>query len=200
MKEGRKTIAIVILVVVLSLFAQASVFYYVMKTDYFVGPQGPRGEKGDTGDQGPQGMQGTPGLTGATGAKGATGATGPQGPKGSDGADAPVNHPPIILNATLNGTFKKICYTSWFIFNITITTSDSDDPTTYVYFNYRENKSDPWIQHSLQINTSSGTYSDTVKMMMFHPVDNKTIYWGITLWDGSDITFDEYEYTVYRPT
>ncbi len=200
MKEGRKTILIVVLLLAISQLMQAGFLYYAVKTDMFKGDKGNQGLsiKGDTGDQGIQGNPGI-GIKGDKGDKGNKGDTGARGSTGSSGKDAPVNNPPAVLNASFDGYyFEGIHHKTWFVFNITTNISDSDDNGIYLTFNYRENQSDPWTEHVTYIATNGGgTYHDTLRFNYYCPPTNKTIYWGISLWDGSDITFEEYEYTVY---
>jgi hypothetical protein len=147
------------------------------------GPQGPPGVQGPQGKQGLQGPPGKDGKNGANGKNGVNGATGPQGPPGKNGKDAPVNIPPTITLINLTG--KHNCYT----YTITIDITDPDDTNIQTTFYYSlDNQS--WIQCGAQFGTGEHTIKETI--------NQKTIYWIVQAWDGSDLTTQTYTYTIKK--
>jgi hypothetical protein len=214
MKTERKIILAVAFIVLFSQLVQAGILYYAIKTDLFKGNQGDAGYtpikgidyndgytpvKGIDYDDGYTPIKGIDyrdGIDGKTGGRGPTGTGSP----GSPGKDAPVNHPSVITNASFSGYYHEDAkyHMKWFVFNITVNISDSDSENTYLRFNYRENESNFWTDDGLYYTSDgSGTYSDSMQFGYYCPPANKTIYWGVCIWDGSDITFKEYNYTIY---
>jgi len=187
MVGSRKGAVAIIVVAIAALLLDAGVLYYWQQTDAFVGPQGQRGIQGEQGIQGLQGRPGDPGIKGETGSKGRQGETGPQGPAGvdgEDGQDAPINVPPTITLINVTGYHKYYGYKH----NLSVLVEDVDDSDLKITFYYAFFNGS-WIQHSI-VYGGDGNY--TVSQYSGH----KTMYWLVEVWDGSDISFEQYEYTV----
>jgi hypothetical protein len=148
------------------------------------------GPKGAIGAVGPQGIQGLTGPTGPQGNTGAMGPMGPAGPQGPAGADAPANRYPVVTSLALNGTHTNNDWKFWLRF--TVSDSDHDNMDTNVY--YRTNNSASWTL--LKNFKGNGSAYNVTKCFHDHVNINHTIYWLVQVWDGSDITYKRYTYTI----
>jgi hypothetical protein len=149
--------------------------------------KGPAGSNGAIGATGPMGPQGPIGNTGATGS---TGMTGPIGPQGPAGANAPVNIYPVVASKALGGVHAAQDYKFWLKFAISDANGDNMD--TNVYF--KCNNTAQWTL--LKNFKGNGSTYNVTKTIHDHANTNHTIYWLVQVWDGSDITYKQYTYTL----
>ena len=178
---------IICVICVMILFIGFAGFGYLASTDYFQGERGPQGLQGIQGPKGNTGATGPQGPKGDTGDKGATGSTGPSG------RNAPINKPPQIEIMNLSGyTLSTKCHTEY-TYNITVQIHDSDDTTIHTTISYREDNTSLWTQKQEYI--GHGVCSTTYSFSDYSP-ENHIVYWLVESWDGTDITSEEYNYTL----
>jgi hypothetical protein len=167
-----------------------------------VGPQGPQGDQGLPGEQGPQGEPGLPGEDGEdgergpSGPRGATGSQGPRGESGEDGLDCVPNLASTVILNELNGTYNKVGIWGRYTFLINVSIEDEDNVHTVFY--WRSDVNDSWTRHLDVLDEKENI--TTEKMLKWKcSCIPRTIYWLVEVFDGSDIIFAYYDYTIEPP-
>ena len=180
---------------ILMVIAGAGILHFWKENGTFDGAQGLKGDIGLQGPQGLRGPQGGPGLKGEKGDTGSRGAAGSAGKDGEDGKDAPVNQFPFVAGINLSGFYSTGWHSAWYTFNFSALAQDSDGTQMKATIYYREDPGDDWEQTSMMY-TYDGLCNDTVSFYRFGCPQNTTVYWGVELWDGSDLVFSEFDYTI----
>jgi len=171
-----------------------SVFVGVIALDTEQGEQGPEGQKGLDGTDGIDGIDGLDGIDGIDGENGTDGEQGQQGPPGENCTENEVAN---ITDVDLYGTYnyhESAEYHHEWDFWITVDVDDPEDDNMHIDIYWRENQNDSWTLEAGYIG-GDGEYSAHCEFLYeTYSQDNKTIYWLVETWDGSDIGLNQYQY------
>jgi len=155
------------------------------------GPEGPSGMIGEIGPQGPVGEQGPPGINGTDGTDGSRGPRGYTGPKGDPGEDCVPNEPPTIDLNSIGGSVISY-HSRVFWFNISLNDTDDTNLSIDVYHRFYTGAS-PWNGPT---HYSCKPGDDLYVTKGFTGTTHKHIYWLVEVWDGSDLSIEEFEYMI----
>lgn len=201
---------ITIIVIILFLLSTVSLYVNLAK-------EPKKGEKGDTGAQGIQGYDGKDGkdavfeyqwngtslqiknkdgiwgsLVDLKGLKGDKGKDG-DGSNGINGKDCQPNKKPIITLININGSRISKC--TEFTFWLNISVDDPENDNLQVDFYYSEEANSSFIYYETFFGTD-GTYGTTIIFEYPYFVEHKILYLKAVVWDGSDISLGNYEFTI----